>query len=189
MIILCSGSHGTGKSTFALKLGEFLKERGYTLSDSVSEKFFKREDFKNAERMPRLQEKFSDYQMKIFSGREFGMDTISSRSYGDIWAYTKHLYETSKDPAYLDQLETIESNFKEALELIQDGRMLVVYFPIRFEIEGKELRSTNQEFQNEIDLKIQEFYDKMNFMPYQIPPGDADESFELFLDFLSQMEI
>lgn len=182
MIILCSGSHGTGKSTFAQKLALYLAEKGYTLSDSVSEKFFKREDFKNQEKMPKLQEEFTDYQLKVFSGEMFGLDTISSRSFADIWAYTKYLYDQSKNPAYLDQLETIETSFKENLEKIADGELLIVYFPIRFKIEGKELRSTNEDFQREIDGNIQKFFEKVNFLPYNIPEGNAEESFELFLD-------
>lgn len=181
MIILCSGSHGTGKTTFAEKLAEYLKDMGYTLSDSVSEQFFKREDFKNPEKMPALQEKFTEYQLKVFSGEMFGERTISSRSYADIWAYTKYLYDQSKNPAYLDQLETIETKFEECLENKENRKLMIVYFPVRFKIEHKELRSTNEDFQKEIDQNIQKFFEKFNLFPCIIPEGNAEESFEAFI--------
>lgn len=169
MIILFSGSHGTGKSTLIyelLKSEEFASK--FQVSDSVSEKFFKREDFKDPEKMPDLQAAFTDYQLGVFGTDQ----TISSRGYADIWAYTKHLYLKSGNPKYLDQLSKIEDQAKKSQEV---GSTLHCYFPIHFEIEGKELRSTNKEFQLEIDGYIQEFFEMVGIQPYPIIKGSPAE--------------
>ena len=169
--VLFSGSHGTGKSTTLADCVENFPDifKDFAIADSLSEKFFDREDFKNPEVLKEKQKAFTEYQLATWRGETMGDKVISSRSYADIWAYTKYQYERDNEPEYLAQLEEIERQAKEA---ILRGDTIFVYFPIAFEISGKALRSTNVEFQKIIDDNIKEFYQKMNISPLVVNVKD-----------------
>lgn len=169
--VLFSGAHGTGKST---SLYDCVKNfpnifEDFQIADSLSEKFFCKEDFKNPDVLKEKQSAFTQYQLDTWAGKTMGSKVISSRSYADIWAYTKFQYLRDGFPEYLEQLSIIEESAKAA---ILRGDTMFVYFPIAFEISGKELRSTNVEFQQTIDSLINEFYEKMNIAPLVVTPED-----------------
>ena len=75
--------------------------------------------------------------------------------------------------------QNISSNFrsskKRPKQAILRGDTIFVYFPIAFEITGKELRSTNVEFQQTIDSYIKEFFHKMNITPLVVTPKDRGD--------------
>ncbi len=174
MFILFSGAHGTGKSTTLYDCVENFPNifEGYQIADSLSEKFFSKEDFKNPEVLKEKQSAFTQYQLDTWAGKTMGLDVISSRSYADIWAYTKYQLLRDGFPEYQEQLSVIEEAAKQA---ILRGDTMFVYFPIAFDITGKELRSTNVEFQQTIDGYIKEFFDKMNIKPLVVTPVDRGD--------------
>lgn len=171
MFVLFSGAHGTGKSTTLYDCVENFPGifGDFQIADSLSEKFFNKEDFKNPEVLKEKQSAFTQYQLDTWAGKTMGSNVISSRSYADIWAYTKYQYHRDGYPEYLEQLSIIEDSAKAAI--LRNDTMFV-YFPIAFEISGKELRSTNVEFQQTIDGYIQEFYEKMNIKPLVLTFAD-----------------
>lgn len=176
-INLFAGAHGTGKSTI-IHLFEGYKSLGgqaYTIADAVSEKFFKREDFKNPEVMVSKQSAFNDYQLEIFKTPGI----LSSRSHADIWAYTKHLWTNNPDPDYIRQLNDIEFQ-----AINNKGFTNYFYFPICFDIVGKELRSTNKDFQREIDTYILEFFRKCSIDPIGVICGTPEERFKQISGFM-----
>lgn len=176
MIILFSGSHGTGKSTLLELLSRKLPH--LKVADSVSEKFFKREDFADLDLMVSKQAAFTDYQLEVFKTN----DTLSSRSYADIWAYTKHLWVKSGNPDYLTQMTKIERAMDEN---ISDPDLHIIHFPIHFEISGKDLRSTNKDFQREIDHNINTFWKAFSPQNYhEVIDGSPEERLDHLLDFL-----
>ena len=174
MFILFSGAHGTGKSTTLYDCVENFPNifEGYQIADSLSEKFFSKEDFKNPEVLKEKQSAFTQYQLDTWAGKTMGLDVISSRSYADIWAYTKYQLLRDGFPEYQEQLSVIEEAAKHA---ILRGDTMFVYFPIAFDITGKELRSTNVVFQQTIDGYIKEFFDKMNIKPLVVTPVDRGD--------------
>lgn len=180
MQILLSGSHGTGKSTFLHILKNHLP--GFEVFDSVSEKFFKREDFNDLDKMVTLQREFWEYQLEVFTKNK----VLSSRSYGDIFAYTSHLFKKSQNSEFLRINQHIISSAKKAKE---SGNLLVVYFPIHFEIEGKELRSTNKNFQREIDELITGFYRDLQITPYTVIDSTPEERVKDFLSHLKNLGV
>lgn len=177
MIILFSGSHGTGKSTLLQLLSQKLPH--LKINDSTSEKFFKREDFNDLKKMVKLQDDFTNYQLQQFKTE----NTLSSRAYGDIYAYTTHLFKKSQDTDYLKQTQKI---IKEAQKAMSDENTLIVYFPIHFEIEGKELRSTNKDFQKEIDDLIKFFYREMGYQVYEVINGSPEQRLEHLLEHIKE---
>lgn len=182
MIVLFSGAHGTGKSTTivdAVSSNPRVAEK-FVIADSISEQFFNREDFKNPDLLVDKQKKFSQYQMGIWSGAH-GDNVISSRSYADIWAYTKYQMNRDKDERYQEQLDEIEARCREAME---SGNVTFFYFPILFDLVGKNLRSTNVEFQREIDNLIVEFFQKMNINPIVMEFADREIRTETVLGAL-----
>ena len=174
MFILFSGAHGTGKSTTLYDCVENFPSifDDYQIADSLSEKFFSKEDFKNPEVLKEKQSAFTQYQLDTWARNTMGLNVISSRSYADIWAYTKYQFLRDGFPEYQKQLSIIEEAAKQA---ILRGNTIFVYFPIAFEITGKELRSTNVEFQQTIDSYIREFYEMMNIKPLVVSPVDRGD--------------
>ena len=172
--VLFSGAHGTGKSTSLYDCVENFPNifEGFRIADSLSEKFFSKEDFKNPDVLKEKQSAFTQYQLDTWAGKTMGDKVISSRSYADIWAYTKYQYLRDGFDEYLEQLSIIEEAAKSA---ILRANTMFVYFPIAFEITGKELRSTNVEFQQTIDGYIKEFFDKMNITPLVVKPSDRGD--------------
>ena len=172
--VLFSGAHGTGKSTSLYDCVENFPNifEGFRIADSLSEKFFSKEDFKNPDVLKEKQSAFTQYQLDTWAGKTMGDKVISSRSYADIWAYTKYQYLRDGFPEYQEQLSIIEEAAKQA---ILRANTMFVYFPIAFEITGKELRSTNVEFQKKIDSYIKEFFVKMNITPLVVKPSDRGD--------------
>ena len=172
--VLFSGAHGTGKSTSLYDCVENFPNifDDFEIADSLSEKFFEKEDFKNPDVLKEKQYAFTRYQLDTWAGKTMGPKVISSRSYADIWAYTKYQYLRDGFAEYLGHLVYIEEAAKAA---ILRADTMFVYFPIAFELTGKELRSTNVEFQQTIDGYIKEFFDKMNIKPLVVTPEDRGD--------------
>lgn len=177
MRILLSGSHGTGKSTTLLGAKSYLEENGFEIFDSVSAKFFKPEDFKDPEKMVAKQLAFTQFQCDLFLEDKIA----SSRSYADIWAYSKHLYERDGLPEYKASMDLI---MVKALAAKNDPiETKYVFFPISFnlkEVEGKDLRSTNLEFQKEIQTNILEFFKIIKEKPYVMQKTGIEDRIEEF---------
>lgn len=171
MKILFCGSHGTGKSTLLELISPHLTMRGFEVYDSLSAKFFKPEDFKNPETMVSKQLAFTQFQCDLFSEDQIA----SSRSFADIWAYTKHLYMRDGVDHYYDSMQDI---MQRAMDDWKIGNTTYVYFPILFnlhEVQGKELRSSNLDFQREIDENIRHFFAKTGIEPVTIETSTPEE--------------
>lgn len=163
MRLLLCGAHGTGKSTALLGAQKTLESLGFEIFDSVSAKFFKPEDFKDPQKMLAKQLAFTQFQCDLFSEDKIA----SSRSYADIWAYSKHLFERDENPVYRESMDLI---MQKAIDAHKSNPLETkyIYFPIAFnlkEVQGKDLRSTNLDFQKEIDANIIEFF-KLTGIPF-----------------------
>lgn len=172
MKLLLCGSHGTGKSTLLLKAQETGILDDFYVSDSVSAKFFNdKDEFKQRNAtLVQKQRNFSNYQINIFTGNtDQGVveNVASSRSFADIWAYTKHLYEQTHDPDYLEQMQIIMNHASKS-------PCVYVYFPIMFGIEATKLRSGDLLFQRTIDDNINQFFDQTKLPRHIIKDVDLD---------------
>lgn len=171
MKVLFCGAHGTGKTTTIEAIESFLLEEGFEIFDSISAKFFKPEDFKDPEKMVTKQLAFTQFQCDLFSEDKI----VSSRSFADIWAYSKHLYERDGREEYKQSMDLI---VEKALEDWKRGNTLFVYFPIMFDlksVKGKELRSTNLDFQKEIERNILEFFELTGIQYNQIQSQSVED--------------
>lgn len=158
--IILTGAQGTGKST----LNEALQNRlaiefpGIKFIDSMSKKFFKKKDFKDlfSDDYLKAQQKIYEYaSSEYLADNEF----LSSRGFADSYAYLIHSYEITHKQEFKD---LIKRNFRNNKDLInsREFNVYTFYVPIEFEIEGKNLRSTDKKFQKEIDRNIKEFLDR-----------------------------
>jgi len=155
--IILTGAQGTGKTTLnnAIKDIVSIHYPGIKIIDSMSEKFFNKDDFKDVS-----SKRYLEAQKKIYeyASSEYLANTsfLSSRGFADSYAYLKHsLDKTMKE----DFRELISLNFKNNKKLLEDNnsRVYTFYVPIEFEIESKDLRSDSKKFQKEIDNNIKEF--------------------------------
>lgn len=181
MKILFCGSHGTGKSTLLELISPHLTIKGFEVYDSLSAKFFKPEDFKNPEIMVAKQLAFTQYQCDLFSEDRIA----SSRSFADIWAYTRHLRMRDGNQDYYDSMQDI---MRKAMQDKELGYTTYVYFPILFnlhEVQGKELRSSNLDFQQEIDDNIRLFFAKTGIEPVTIETSTPEERQQEIMSKLS----
>lgn len=82
------------------------------------------------------------------------IDYISDRGLTDVIAYTSYLDDMGK---INDNHETL-ANQLDKLELFvkNNPNIIVVYFPIEFEMENDGVRSMNESFRNSIDRRIKE---------------------------------
>jgi hypothetical protein len=180
MRILIQASQGTGKSTLNNHLMKTDKFKDYTQIDSMSEKFFKKDDFKDLSSW-----KYYEAQMKIFAfaSNEYlnQDDYISSRGFADSYAYAKHAYEKTGNKAFKN-IMYISQNYQSLL--MED---LHIYIPIEFELKKKALRSSSIDFQLEIDSNIKEFL-KLTETNYYTVTGTPDERVKKILEVSSYYE-
>lgn len=155
--IILTGAAGTGKTTLNKALQPILEQEYDNLEiiDSMSEKFFKKEDFEdlNSDRYLQAQKNIYEYAKNQYLADR---NILSSRGFADSYAYIKHSYDKTFKKEFQD---LIKENFENNKKLMLSSRVYTFYIPIEFEIEGKELRSTNKEFQKETDRNIKEFLD------------------------------
>lgn len=150
--ILLSGAHGTGKSTVNNDLMSHLELKGFTQIDSVSKIFASSLDtFKDPGKLMDFQCMVSFYCFARYIHED---NIVSSRSFADTYAYSMYEYKKSGNVLF-KQLADL------SLELIKrysTPEYKHIYIPIMFDLESKDLRSANVQFQKEIDLLFKEFY-------------------------------
>lgn len=178
MRIIFAGAQGTGKSTINKELSNILKLKSI---DSMSEKFFKKDDLKNISA-----KNFLSAQLKIFayaSNEYLNQDNyISSRGFADSFAYCKHVYEKGFHIAIMNSIMNLAYENHRILDAIY------FYLPIEFPLESKELRSSNLDFQKEIDYNIKYFLDITN-TPYITVSGSIQERLDIILKILKDQNV
>ncbi len=178
--IILSGAQGSGKTTLNLALSSVLnsESRRFKIIDSMSKKFFKKEDFADLSSQGYL-----DAQRKIydFASKEYLEDTsfISSRGFADSYAYLKHSFDVTGKKEFAD---LIDLNYKNNRELLSNQGTYIFYVPVEFEIRSKDLRSTNKDFQTEIDTNIKYFLDKTSV--YETVHGTVEQRVNQILEQL-----
>lgn len=138
-----TGAHGTGKSTL---LNELRSIPGYSFSESVT-----RKSGANIN-----QEGDEDGQILILNtiieyekaNGLYTKDYILDRSFIDFYAYTIYLHRRQK---VTDETLT---RIKEEFDIRKQYYNMIFYLPIEFDIEQDGVRSTDIEFQKEIDSII-----------------------------------
>lgn len=142
--IILTGAHGTGKTTV---LGYFNDVECPVITEVVR-KLNKEAGVKINEQGDRhgQQTIFNTYYELLKNGKEY----VSDRGLTDVVAYTKYLVNHGQvDQDVLDsQLDWIKK-FHEG-----NPDILYCFFPIEFDIEDDNVRSTEKEFQQEISDNI-----------------------------------
>lgn len=159
MKIFLTGAHGTGKSTINNRLVNELK---LNQLDSITNKFAKTKNiFKNSELLLEFQTKFTIYCLNHYINDD---NFISSRYLADMYAYCKYEYDKGfkEYKTFMDLL----------LQSAKYAKGYVIYVPIMFDIEGSDIRSSNKDFQKEIDNNIKEFLNLANIEYYTIKTLD-----------------
>lgn len=179
MKILLSGSHGTGKSTINKALMELEQFKDYEQLDSVSAKFATSLDtFKNPKSL-------MDFQLSVafhcFSEYINRSNIISSRGFADTYAYSMYEYKKTGNIIFkqlADLAVSICNNYNTE-------EYKYIYVPVMFDLESKGLRSTNKEFQLEVDNLIKEFYNLVEVDYLEIKNLDLNERIKEILDYVN----
>lgn len=180
MKILLSGSHGTGKSTINNDLIKLEQFKDYVQLDSVSEKFAVSLDtFKNPKSLIDFQLSVSLHCFVEYINQP---NIISSRSFADTYAYSMYEYKKTGNIIFkqlADLAVSIYNNYNTK-------EYKHIYVPVMFDLESKGLRSTNKEFQLEIDNLFKEFYNIVEVDYLEIKNLDHNERIKEILEYAHQ---
>ncbi|HDL74905.1 MAG TPA: hypothetical protein ENH06_00775 [bacterium] len=171
------GAQGTGKSTlnrFIFDHPGLRRELHIKKSiDSISKMFFS--DFSifkklNSPEFYEAQVKILVYASNLYLNTE---NFISSRGFADSYAYLMHYVSKTKNKNGLILIDTVKI-FQEFLN--QEEGVYTFYVPVAFDISDKNnnLRSNNLDFQQEIDIHIQQFL-KITNTKYIIVKGSLEQ--------------
>jgi hypothetical protein len=178
MKIFLTGAHGTGKSTVNYELIKLKQFESYIQMDSVTSKFAKAEaDFKDPAKLKKFQTEFSLYCFQKYIS---DINLISSRSFSDIYAYSKYQYMKYGDIRY----KLISDLSIDLCRDLKDFKM--IYFPIMFDLESTKLRSSNVDFQREIDSLIREFYEITKIRYHKLESIDINDRVSEILEYIGE---
>lgn len=107
------------------------------------------------------------------------IDYISDRGLTDVIAYTSYLDDTGK---INDNHKTLADQLDKLSEFVKaNPNIIVVYFPIEFQLVDDGVRSTNESFRTSIDNRIKELL-KCFYSNYITVSGTAEERIKQIID-------
>ena len=119
---------------------------------------------------------FDAYEQQFKSHKHF----ISERSLFDVYAFTTYQYNKGKCSQEL--LDEQREKVKEFIVKNRDS--LYIYFPIEFEIQADGQRSTDKEYQKQIDMMIKNYLDTFG-VHYITIHGTVEERVNQIIDSVS----
>lgn len=169
------GAQGTGKTTLfeAVKKDEAFQ--GWTFYSEVVREMLKRKEVViNEQGDSKSQKKIFDAYNEILD-KMFDTPSISDRCIVDVAAYTSRLFDTC-NPKDKDFNDLSAEDFRERKEVVRRKYelSLVVYFPIEFPLVEDGVRSVDEQFQKDVDVKIQQFLNNYS-IPYIKITGTVEE--------------
>ena len=178
MKIFLTGAQGTGKSTVNYELIKLKQFDFYVQMDSVTSKFAKsKNDLKSPDSLKKFQTEFSLYCFQKYIS---DINLISSRNFSDIYAYSKYQYMKYGDTRY-KLISDLSINLCDDLK---DFKM--IYFPIMFDLESTKLRSSNVDFQREIDSLIREFFEITKIRYHKLESIDVNDRVSEILEYVGK---
>ena len=168
------GAQGTGKTTLfeAVKNDEMFK--GWNFYSEVVRQMLEREEVViNENGNSQSQKKIFDAYNEILD-KMFDNPSVSDRCIVDVAAYTSRLFDTC-NPKDEDYNKLSNEDFRERKEVVRRKYelSLIVYFPI---VEDG-VRSVDEQFQKDVDMKIQQFLKNYD-IPYITITGSVEERLE-----------
>ena len=173
--ICFTGAQGTGKTTALKVLQEDPDFKDFNFYTEVVRKMAADGEIKiNKEGDSQSQKILFDVYGELLNKMR-NEYAISDRCIIDVASYTLYLFDHS-DPLNEDYNNLSQEVFREGRNILQKklDLSLLVYFPIEFEVVGDGVRSTDEDFRKEVDLKIQQLLQNYN-IPHIIVTGTVEE--------------
>ncbi|EBF5808896.1 hypothetical protein FI575_08640 [Campylobacter coli] len=159
MRLFLTGAHGTGKTTILNDLKKLNLFKEYKFIDSITSDIVKeKSDFSNHDKLKEIQTKIFARSYDAFTEPKI----VSSRSMLDVCSYSLSTYKKTNDNHFKIIADLIESSF----DVFKDD--IFIYVPIMFNLESKKLRSSDIDFQKEIDSNIKNLLKKSKYNFYEI---------------------
>lgn len=159
MRIFLTGAHGVGKTTILNDLKKLNLFKEYKFIDSITSDIVKeKSDFSNHGKLKEIQTKIFARSYDAFTEPKI----VSSRSMLDVCSYSLSTYKKTNDNHFKIIVDLIESSF----DVFKDD--IFIYVPIMFDLESKKLRSSDIDFQKEIDSNIKDLLKKSKYNFYEI---------------------
>lgn len=172
MKVIFTGAQGTGKSTVL----RMLKDKGYPVITEVVRDLVKKEGIKiNEEGNEETQKRIFNEYLRLFNETD---DYVSDRGLIDVVAYTTVLGEDLEDLQWV-QLQILSDWMEE------NPDVKVIYFPIEFDIVDDGVRSTNKDFQSDVDYAIQFILREIEADPFVVH-GSPEERLEQVEHYINE---
>ena len=179
MRIFITGAQGVGKTTLNFELQKLEQFKSLNVLDSVSKKFATSvEDFKDPNKLKQFQVKVSSYCIMKYLEDNF----ISSRGFADMYAYNSYQFDKDHQDIFY-HFAMMSINLAEELRSPQD---IHIYIPPMFDLEDNGMRSTNKEFQLEIDQLIRDYYEITGLDFLEIKSLDLNDRVQEVLDYIKE---
>ena len=177
------GAQGTGKTTLfeAVKNDEMFK--GWNFYSEVVRQMLEREEVVinengNSESQKKIFDAYNEILDKMFDNPSVSDRCIVDVRSEDVAAYTSRLFDTC-NPKDEDYNKLSNEDFRERKEVVRRKYelSLIVYFPIEFPLVEDGVRSVDEQFQKDVDMKIQQFLKNYD-IPYITITGSVEERLE-----------
>lgn len=167
-----TGAQGTGKTTILNALREDPDFKDFEFVTEVVRKFVKELGMKiNKEGTVETQKTIFQAYNSLLDREDF---FISDRCIVDVYSYTKNGVENLSPGRERSSFANCLYEQYQTLIKRRDSIGLVFYFPIEFPIESDSVRSTDVEYQKEIDGNIKGVLDRLD-IPYITVSGTVEE--------------
>lgn len=162
------GTQGTGKTTILNRMDGF--EKITEVVRNLNKNGIKINELGDDESQLTIFNTYCD----IFDKLDRSKKQVSDRGLFDVFAYTKYLYDHGNvsENVYNEQYNRILEWTKVHNDVV------IIYFPIEFDVVDDGVRSLNEDFRREIDTNIKWILNRCD-VDYYIIEGTVEERLQL----------
>lgn len=176
--IILTGSQGTGKTTVL----NMFKTAGYPVITEVVRNLHKNKGIAINEQGNEISQDMIWNEYKRLLGES--SDYVSDRGLTDVLAYSMAGYQRGRVPEH-----TLMVEYCDLVDFVKDNPDIKwIYFPIEFAVVNDGVRSTNEDYRQEVNLNIKTLLDNAEIQ-YLMVHGTPQERFEQICEYIGDPKL